>query len=124
MIATMTDLKADLTIHTVSGELKKSRLLTTLRFLKQTATRRVLFDLREVYNIRSAASEGTSYTELQDLHELPVVDGGRIAFVFASETDYGIGRMYQENTKMQPLEFEIAMFQTMPDAEQWLKQTP
>jgi hypothetical protein len=120
MIATLTDPKAELTIHRVTGEIDAQRLLSALRILQETATRLVLWDLREVSNIAtSSTARAESITSI--LKDLPVLPGGKAAFVFSSETDYGMGRMYEAYAKMENLSFEMAMFQSISEAEAWLQ---
>ena len=120
MIATLTALDTDLTIHKVTGEIDARRLFCTLRILQETATLLVLWDLREVSNIASSSpAQAESITA--GLKDMPVLSGGKAAFVFASETYYGMGRMYEAYAKMENLPFDLAMFQSMSEAEAWLQ---
>jgi hypothetical protein len=120
MIATLTDLEAELTVHKVTGDVDVRRLFSTLRILQETATRLVLWDLRDASNIASSSTTETESITAR-LKDIPVQPGGRTAFVFASETDYGMGRMYEAYAKMENLTFELAMFQSITEAETWLQ---
>lgn len=120
MIATLTDLEADLTIHKVTGDINVGRLLCNLRILQETATRLVLWDLREATNIASS-SPANAESIAAGLQDIPVLPGGKTAFVFASETDYGMGRMYEAYASMENLPFDLAMFQSTSEAEAWLQ---
>ena len=121
MIATLTDIESELTIHKVSGDINVERLFSSLRILKETATRRVLWNLNGVSNIARSRSAATGFIEAC-VQDIPVLAGGKTAFVFSSATDYGIGRMYETYAKMENLPFEMAMFQSMAEAENWLSQ--
>jgi hypothetical protein len=120
MIATLTDLEAELTVHKVTGDIDIHRLVSTLKILQETATRLVLWDLREATNIGSSSTAKVESITPR-LKDIPVLPGGKAAFVFASETDYGMGRMYEAYAKMENLSFELAMFQSLSEAETWLR---
>ena len=120
MIATLTDVETELTVHIVTGDIDVRRLISTLRILQETATRLVLWDLREASNIGSSSSAKVESITSR-LKDIPVLAGGKAAFVFASATDYGMGRMYEAYAKMENLSFDLAMFQSMSEAESWLQ---
>jgi hypothetical protein len=122
MISTLTDMVTGLTIHKISGEIRLKKLLSSMRLLQDSATINVLWDLREVYNIRDATAESMEAFS-EHITELPVLTSGKTAFVFASETDYGKGRMFETFLKMKEPPFEIAMFQSMQEARDWLEQS-
>ena len=116
----MTDVPAELTVHKVTGDIDARRLFNILKILQETATRLVLWDLREASNIASSSTVETESITAR-LKDIPVLSGGKAAFVFASETDYGMGRMYEAYAKMENLSFELAMFQSITEAESWLQ---
>ena len=119
MIATLTDRTRDLTTHKVTGDVMSVKILPLLAFLTPTATPMVLFDLREALYISSISSEHTELI-VSHLKDVPVKPGGKAAFVFSSQSDYGIGRMYESYAKTEDLPFDVAVFQSMDDAQAWL----
>ncbi len=120
MIATLTDVETELTVHIVTGDIDARWLFSSLRILQETATRLVLWDLREASNIGgSSTAKAESITSR--MKDIPVLPGGKAAFVFASETDFGMGRMYEAYAKMENLSFELAMFRSISEAETWLQ---
>ncbi len=120
MIVSLTDVATELTVHKVTGDINGRNLSCNLKILQETATRLVLWDLREVSNIAtSSPPEADSITSI--LPEIPVSSGGKTAFVFSSATDYGMGRMYEAYAKMEDLPFDLGMFQSISEAESWLQ---
>ena len=112
-------METDLTIHKITGDIQFDSLLKSLRLLQDSVTKYVLWDLREVYNISGTSPEKIEASSAH-IEEMPISPGGKAAFVFASETDYGIGRMFETYAKMKDLSFEIAMFKSMDSAKTWL----
>ena len=119
MITTLTDQARGLTTHKVMGDILSIKFLPVLELLAQTATRLVLWDLRTADYISSISSDSTEDI-VKHLKDIPVTPGGRVAFVFSSQSDYGIGRMYETYARTEDLTFEVAVFLSMEEAEAWL----
>ena len=119
MITTLTDRSTDLTTHKVTGDINSMNLLPLFEFLEPSATRLVLWDLRGADYISSISSEITEDI-VSHLKDIPVKRGGKSAFVFSSQSDYGIGRTYETYAKTEDLPFALAVFQSMEEASAWL----
>ena len=94
-IETSIDLTRQLTIHTVTGEITFAEIVeAVVKYYQGSITQLLLWDF-------SHASLGQTTSE--QIHQLVYLTkpftsrrkGGKTAFLFATDIDFGIGRMYE-----------------------------
>ncbi len=122
MIFSLTNLENDLTVHKVTGEVHTETFLKSLRMLQEPVTSRVLWDLREVYNLRDIDSARLQNFSIYIL-DMPIKAEGKAAIVFASSSDYEVGQQFETFAKAHKPPFKIGLFESLEKANVWLAET-
>lgn len=111
---------SDLTIFTVIGPVTPAELAEAINeFYEGVTSKDVIWDLtRGDFSL-------ISNTDIQDLVNIPrsqylARKGGKSALVADKDLAYGLARVYEARTAMDPLPFETKVFRTMKEAYQWL----
>lgn len=110
----------DLTVFSVIGKIKQAEFREhVLNFLDGEPTMLALWDFTEgsVEEISSerladGVREAKGYAESRK--------GGRTAFVFSKDREFGFGRMMQAYGDLEEFPFEIMVFRDVQAARQWL----
>ena len=117
-IETSIDYQLDLTVHTVSGNVTAQEILDKLDIYYQgKPTLLILWDFT------NATWSGISSNELHETvkkakkYSRP---GGKTAFVFSKEVDFGIGRMLEALAEIEDYDYEFRSFRRIKDADKWL----
>jgi hypothetical protein len=117
-IETSIDYQLNLTVHTVSGNLSSQELLDKLEtYYQGRPTQLILWDFMD------ATWSGITNDELQELMRKAKKysrKGGKTAFVFSTDIDFGIGRMVETYGELEKYDYEFSNFRDMKDAEKWL----
>jgi putative salt-induced outer membrane protein YdiY len=117
-IETSIDYQLDLTFHTVSGNLTSQKLLDKLEtYYQGRPTQLILWDFM------NATWSGITTDELKDIIRKAKKysrKGGKTAFVFSRDADFGIGRMVEAYAEIEGYDYEFGNFRDRKDAEKWL----
>lgn len=117
-IKTSIDYQLDLTVHTVSGDLTSQELLDKLdTYYQGRPTQLILWDFM------NGTWSGITFDQLQELMRKAKKysrKGGKTAFVFSKDIDFGIGRMVETYGELEKYDYEFSSFRDMKDAEKWL----
>ena len=119
-IETIHDRERDLAIRTVSGPVSATELVQAIRaFYENEAPRLLLWDFSD------AVLDGISALEVQGLaqHAKPFASlraKGRTAAVFATESGFGLGRMFEINQEIEGSPHAHRSFRDRESALRWL----
>jgi hypothetical protein len=121
-IETTIDRAADLTVHTVSGDVTAPEIVDALhRYFAGVPTKYILWDLCEAdltgltaSDVRMIAQTARRYTHLRP--------GGRTALLACSDFVYGLGRMLEQTLSASESPVEAMTFHDRDAALAWLGQ--
>lgn len=117
-IQTSIDYPLDLTVHIVSGDLTTREILDKLENYSQgDTTKRILWDLS---NATWASITGDDLKETVKKAKKYSRKGGKTAWVFSEDVDFGIGRMLQILGEIEEYDYVFGTFRNMEDAMKWL----
>ena len=120
MIETEVDRFKKLTIFTVSGKVTAREFAIAIRnFYGGEITLHALWDLRKG-NVQLADEEIWNLARSVSSLNLSTRRGGKTAFVAEEGTPFGLAKMYQLITNTMSLPFEIKVFTTLEEANNWL----
>ena len=119
-INAITDKTQNLTIVTATGQLTADDLINWVRhYYAGNVTRFILWDLTRAnlsaISFEEVAAHAKSFNRLADSRP-----GGRSAFVFGSDLEYGLGRMCQALSEIENVPIEFQTFRDIDEARQWL----
>lgn len=111
----------DLTVNTVRGTLQLRHVQAALdEFYEVGPTTNVIWDMREAdssalawEDLRAIVEHARSYADQRE--------GGRTAFVVASDFAYGVCRMYTIMADVHDHPIGHGTFRTLEEAEAWLR---
>ena len=117
-IETSIDSQLDLTVHIVSGDLTTKEILDKLEIYYQgKTTKRILWDLSNATwksitsdNLQQTVKKAKKYSR----------KGGKTAWVFSKDVDYGIGRMLQTFGEIEGYDYVFGTFRNIEDAMKWI----
>lgn len=110
----------DITIFKVTGELKAGELLnSTTDYNEGKVTRGVLVDFTDASWVGLSAEDLRKNTAAGSKHSRP---GGKSAFVFSSDIEFGVGRMVEAFATIEKFSSELRMFRSMDEAYKWLRE--
>ena len=118
-IETSIDSQIGLTVQTLSGRLTSREILTKLdEYYRGETTLLILWDFTNATwsgitsaELRATVKEGKKYSR----------KGGKTALVFATDVDFGIGRMLEAYAYLEGFDFVFNSFRDMREAELWLE---
>ncbi len=117
-IKTSIDYQLDLTVQTVWGDVTSQEILDKLEnYYQGRTTRLILWDWTNATLVRMGFDE---------LHQLVIKarkfsrKGGKTAFVFSEDVDFGLGRIIEALAKIENYDYEFCCFRSIVDAEKWL----
>jgi len=119
-IETSIDYEIALTIHTVKGQVTAEEIVRKIEeYYSGETTMLAIWDFSEASVVKLSAEEVRSI--------LPVArkfaetrKGGKSALVFSTDSEYGLGRMFEAFTELDAFPVEIRSFRSMKDAMEWL----
>ena len=119
-INAITDKTQDLTIVTAAGQLTADDLIDWVtHYYAGDVTRFILWDLTQAnlsaISFEEVEAHAKSFNRLADSRQ-----GGRSAFVFGSDLEYGLGRMYQALSEIENVPIAFQTFRNIDEARQWL----
>ena len=114
------DRNKDLTSYTVEGRVTAKQIITTIEeFHQSISTKYLLLDFSnshvhhlQNFEIESIANVFNKHAFIENLE--------KIALVFSSNVDFGIGRMFETFTEIRGVPQEIMSFHTVDEAYKWL----
>jgi hypothetical protein len=117
-IETSIDNQLDLTVHIVSGDLTTQEILDKLEIYYQgKTTKRILWDLSNATwanitsdDLRRTVAKAKKYSR----------KGGKTAWVFAKDVDFGIGRMLEVFGEIEAYDYVFCSFRNKEEARKWL----
>ena len=119
-IETSIDLMRQLSIHTVTGEITFLEIVEAVsKYYQGTITQLLLWDFTH------ASMTQTTSEQIRQLVDLsrPFTSrrkGGKTAFLFATEVDFGIGRMYEIQVSGLDKSVSHRAFRDKESALKWL----
>jgi hypothetical protein len=120
MIETQVDKSRKLTIFTVSGKVTAREFAIAIRnFYAGEITPHALWDFREG-TVQLADHEIWNLARSVSSLNLSTRRGGKTAFVAQEGKPFGLAKMYQLITDTMSLPFEIKVFTTLEQANNWL----
>jgi hypothetical protein len=119
-IDAITDKAQNLTIVTGTGPLTADELIDWVQqYYAGEVTRFILWDLTKAtlsaISFEEVEAHAKSFNRLTGPRQ-----GGRSAFVFDSDLEYGLGRMYQALSEIENVPIEFQTFRDIDEARQWL----
>ena len=117
-IETSIDSQLDLTVHIVFGDLSTQDILDKLEIYYQgKITKRILWDLSNATwanitsdDLRRTVDKATKYSR----------KGGKTAWVFSKDVDFGIGRMLGNLGEIEGYDYVFESFRDKKEAMKWL----
>jgi hypothetical protein len=120
MIETQVDRLRKLTIFTVSGTVTAREFAIAIRsFYAGEITLHALWDFRQG-NVELSEEEIWNLARSVSTLNLSTRRGGKTAFVAEEGSPFGLAKMYQLITDTMSLPFEIKVFTSLEDANNWL----
>ena len=120
MIEAQVDRLNKLTTFTVSGKVTAREFAVAIRnFYGGEITLHALWDLRKG-NVQLADAEIWNLARSVSSLNLSTRRGGKTAFVTKKGSPFGLAKMYQLITDTMSLPFEIKVFTTLEEANNWL----
>lgn len=117
-IKTSIDSQLDLTVHVVIGDLTTKEILDKLEIYYQgSPTKRIIWDLSKATwasitsdDLRRTVTVAKKYSR----------KGGKTAWVFSKDVDFGIGRMLEVFGEFEKYDYVFSSFRNMEEAKKWL----
>lgn len=120
MIESISDTHLQLTSFKCTGEITLQEILRAIEsFYNETPTQYVLWDLTLARVTSITAEQVRQVVEkVQNLGANRA--GGKTAIVFASDSAYGLGRMYETLIDLKNHTYETHVFHLLEEAKNWL----
>ena len=117
-ITTEVDKDADLTVIRIQGDLQSGQLKDFMaEYYEQGPTRLIIMDFSEGHWPKVTMD---SYIEASQDAQRYSRPGGRTALVFASQGDFGIGRLLETYFGLSATQTEMNCFMDLIEAREWI----
>ena len=116
---TTRDDSLQLTVHTITGEVTVDELIGLVKGFNENPTRLVQWDMS------GAELSGTTQGDIRALIEGATTlatnrPAGKTAVIAPMDIQFGLGRMSEAYAEITKLPFELRVFRTEVEAQQWL----
>jgi hypothetical protein len=118
------DKARNLTVFTVSGDVKADEILSALKaFWEGEVTLNVLWDARGASGIDLESFHMEAFADFSSHYGDRLKDrqGGRSAIVSPTDLEFGLSRIVEISQSLRDSPFEIKVFRSIDDAKEWLK---
>jgi hypothetical protein len=119
-IETRVDHQAQLTTHTVHGEITAGEIIEKVReYYRGDVTKKTLWNFLDASSARITGQEMRDLATVSSEHSAQRA-GGKSALVFGREAEFGLGRMFEFVNSFRDSKVEYASFMDLDAALRWL----
>ena len=121
-IQTTRDEQADLTIHTVTGEVSLDRLFECVRLYNDAGpTSNTLWDLRHG-SIPTVSTDTIAPRTRESAELIPTERSGKIALVVEGNLEFGVLRIWSTYSELATDRLKLRLFHNYDNAIAWFKE--
>ena len=114
------DKNKDLTVFTVTGILSFDKVMPIIKdFYDGDPTKNVLWDLNDIKEVQLTSEEVRAIVSYEPRFE-GKRSSGKTAFVVQKDVLFGMSRMFEIQSSMKNIPYEIEVFRNRDEAYQWL----